>query len=625
MLLGTYDVIVVGAGHAGCEAALAASRLGCRVLCLTTNLDAVGLMPCNPAMGGPGKAQLIREVDALGGQIGLNTDAVCLQMRTLNTGKGPAVWALRAQCDKREYQRCARRVLETQRGLDLKQGLVVDLVREGRRVCGVRTLMGEEYRAKAVVLTTGVYLAARVTVGDVSFPSGPSGQLPAVGLSAALQEMGLELGRFKTGTPPRVHRRSVDFERMTVQPGDERPEPFSYLTEKFAPPQVPCWLTWTNRRTHEIIRANLHRAPLFTGRIVGPGPRYCPSVEDKVVRFPDKQAHQVFLEPEGMDTEEMYVLGMSTSLPPDVQLEALRTIPGLEQVEMVRPGYAIEYDYLCPYQLDNSLAVRDWEGLYSAGQLNGTSGYEEAAAQGLIAGINAALWVKGEPAFVLQRSEAYIGVLIDDLVTKEHTEPYRMLTSRAEYRLLLRQDNADLRLTEKGRAVGLVDEKRYAKYRARRDMVLGARQQLETATIAPGEEVNRILESSGSAPLRETTSAWHLLRRSEVGYAVLRRLLPRLPELPPDVVLHIETEAKYEGYIRRQRAQVERFQRMEEKVIPRELDYDALSCLSREGRDRLRRVRPQTLGQAVRAGVSPADAWALLLHLEQRRRGGSAT
>ena len=620
---GTYDVIVVGAGHAGCEAALAAARMKMHTLLITLNLDNIALMPCNPAIGGPGKSHLVKEIDALGGQMGLVADSTAIQMRMLNTGKGPAVYSLRAQSDKKAYQSEMTHILENEANLDVKQLTVTDLIIEDKIVKGVYTELGETFLAKAVILATGTYLKGRIIIGTTVLESGPIGQRSAEVLSDSLKKYGISLMRFKTGTPARVDSRTLRSESMEKQEGDNEGHAFSFLSERVNRNKVCCWLTYTNERTHEIIRSNLDRAPMCNGVIEGIGPRYCPSIESKILRFADKKRHQLFVEPEGLKTEEMYVQGMSTSLPMDVQYEFLRTIPGLEDVKIMRPGYAIEYDCLDPLQLLPTLEVKKIKGLYSAGQANGTSGYEEAAAQGLIAGINAALKIQGKDPFVLTRAEAYIGVLIDDLVTKGTNEPYRMMTSRSEYRLILRQDNADMRLTEKGRELGLVTDERYAAFCKKKEEVDELLSVLKKLAVTPTTRTNELLESVGSAPLKTGIKGVDLLRRQEMTYSLMKKLFSELKDYPLDVTEEVEITVKYEGYIERQREQVAKMNKLEQRLLPDSIDYEAIDTISSEGRQKLSDIRPRSLGQASRiSGVSPADITALLIYTEQMRREG---
>jgi len=619
--VGTYDVAVVGAGHAGCEAALATSRMGLKTVAFAINLDSIALMACNPSIGGPGKGNLVREIDALGGQMAINVDKNLIQMRMLNTKKGPAVRALRAQLDKRAYSGGMKYTLESQENLDIVQEEVIKVLIEGEKVCGVVTKTGGVYKAKAVILTTGVYLRGRVIIGDVNYRSGPSGLFPANELSKSLESLGFELGRFKTGTPPRIHKDSIDFSKMIIQPGDDVIIPFSHTTEQICREQIPCWLTYTNEVTHKIISDNLYRAPLYTGEIKGAGPRYCPSIEVKIVNFKDKTSHQIFIEPEGINNKEMYVQGLSTSLPADVQIEMTRTVKGLENAKIMRFGYAIEYDFVIPTQLKPTLETKGIQGLYMAGQINGTSGYEEAAAQGLMAGINAALKIKEKEPLILSRSDAYIGVLIDDLVTKGVNEPYRVLTSRAEYRLLLRQDNADLRLTDIGHKLGLISDDRYKRFTKKKTMIEDEIKRLQSAKITPTTKVNEILNQLETAVLNTPSSLAELLRRPELDYDKIKVLDEHREPLPQEVIEQVEISIAYEGYIKRQIAQVEQFKKMENKKIPADIDYDHVYGLSYEGREKLKKVRPISIGQASRiSGVNPSDLTVLMIHLETKRR-----
>lgn len=616
----TFDVIVVGAGHAGVEAALAAARLGGKTLLATLSLDNVALMPCNPSIGGPAKGHLVRELDALGGQMGISADLACIQMRLLNTGKGYAVHALRGQEDKPFYHTLMKKIVENQENLELKQLMIDKLLVENGAVVGVEAETGEVFEAKCVILATGTYLRGRIVYGQVNYECGPNGLRSAQKLSASLLENGVELMRFKTGTPARIDARSLDYSKMEPQYGDEEVRNFSFISDIKTREQVPCYLTYTNEATHKIIRDNLHLSGMYNGMIEGVGPRYCPSIESKIVRFANKERHQLFIEPEGRSTNEMYVQGMSSSLPAHIQLQFMQTIPGLEHCKMMRAGYAIDYDCLDPLQLRPSLEHKAISGLFSAGQSNGTSGYEEAAAQGLMAGINAMMKINGREPLVLRRDEAYIGVLIDDLVTKGTSEPYRMMTSRAEYRLLLRQDNADLRLTEKGRAIGLVDDKRYGIFTEKRTALERTVSELGKQNISPSAENNAKLEAMGTAPLRSGSSLLDLLRRKEVTYSKLQQAFD-LPELAPQVAEQAEIFAKYEGYITKQRQEVERFMKLENKRLPDDIDYRAIKELSSEAAEKLYKVRPANIGQASRiSGVSPADISVLMIALELKRR-----
>lgn len=624
-LVENYDVAIVGAGHAGCEAALACARLGLDTIMFTVSVDSIALMPCNPNIGGSSKGHLVREIDALGGEMGKNIDKTFIQSKMLNVSKGPAVHSLRAQADKQEYTRRMRRVLENTEHLTVKQAEVTEILADEHKIKGVKTYSGATYLTKAVVLCTGTYLKARCIYGDVSSYTGPNGLQAANYLTDSLKKLGVEMYRFKTGTPARIDKRSIDFSKMEEQFGDERVVPFSFSTdpEDVQIEQASCWLTYTNEKTHEIIKNNLDRSPLYSGMIEGTGPRYCPSIEDKVVKFADKNRHQVFLEPEGLYTNEMYVGGMSSSLPEDVQHEMYRSVPGLEQAKIVRNAYAIEYDCINARQLYPTLEFKEIKGLFSGGQFNGSSGYEEAAAQGLVAGINAAMEVLGRDMLILDRSESYIGVLIDDLVTKENHEPYRMMTSRAEYRLLLRQDNADLRLREKGYKVGLVSEKEYEYVLWKKQKIEEEAARVENTFVGASKEVQELLESYGSTLLKNGSSLAELIRRPELSYGILAPLDKKRPQLPQDVAEQVNINIKYDGYIRRQLKQVEQFKKLETKRLPEDLDYDGVNGLRIEAKLKLKEYRPVSVGQASRiAGVSPADISVLLVYMESYRRGG---
>ena len=619
-----YDIIVIGAGHAGVEASLAASRMGCKVLLATINIEMLAFLPCNPSIGGSAKGIVVREVDALGGEMAKNIDKSYIQMKMLNTGKGPAVRALRAQADKELYSKEMRKTVENQENLTLRQSVIDEIIVEDGKVRGVVTATHQAYGAKAVIVTTGTALRGEIIIGDLKYSSGPNHSLASINLADNLKNLGLEIGRFKTGTPPRVKASSINYEETEIQPGDENPNHFSYNSrdEDYLKDQIPCWLTYTNSQSHEIINSNLHRAPMFTGVVKGVGPRYCPSIEDKIVRFADKERHQLFLEPEGRNTEEVYVQGLSTSLPEDVQRELVHSIKGLENAEMMRTGYAIEYDMVLPHQLRATLETKKISGLFTAGQTNGTSGYEEAAGQGIVAGINAALKIQGKPELILKRSDGYIGVMIDDLVTKGTVEPYRLLTSRAEYRLILRHDNADMRLTEIGREVGLVDDERWARFETKKYQFENEMKRLDSIKLKPVKETNEKVAALGFKPLTDAVTAKEFLRRPEVSYQdVVNFIGPAAEELDDKIIELIETEIKYEGYISKALDQVEKMKRMEEKRIPANIDWDDIDSIATEARQKFKLINPETIGQASRiSGVNPADISILMVYLEGKSR-----
>ncbi len=624
-----YDIIVIGAGHAGVEASLAASRMGCKVLLATINIEMLAFMPCNPSIGGSAKGIVVREVDALGGEMAKTIDKTYIQMKMLNTGKGPDVRALRAQADKELYSKEMRKTVENQENLTLRQTMIDKILVEDGKVVGVRTATHQEYAAKAVIVTTGTALRGEIIIGDLKYSSGPNHSLASINLADNLKELGLEIGRFKTGTPPRVKASSINYDVTEIQPGDAVPNHFSYTSrdEDYVKDQVPCWLTYTNGTSHEIIQNNLHRAPMFTGVVKGVGPRYCPSIEDKIVRFADKERHQLFLEPEGRNTEEVYVQGLSTSLPEDVQRDLVHSIKGLENAEMMRTGYAIEYDMVLPHQLRATLETKKISGLFTAGQTNGTSGYEEAAGQGIIAGINAALKIQGKPELILKRSDGYIGVMIDDLVTKGTIEPYRLLTSRAEYRLILRHDNADMRLTEMGREIGLVDDERWARFEIKKNQFDNEMKRLDSIKLKPVKETNAKVEEMGFKPLTDAVTAKEFLRRPEVSYQdVVAFIGPAAEELDDKIIELIETEIKYEGYISKAMDQVAKMKRMEEKRIPANIDWDDIDSIATEARQKFKLINPETICQASRiSGVNPADISILMVYLEGKNRSISKT
>ena len=620
----SYDIVVIGAGHAGVEASLAASRMGCKVLLATINIEMLAFMPCNPSIGGSAKGIVVREVDALGGEMAKNIDKTYIQMKMLNTGKGPAVRALRAQADKELYSKEMRKTVQHQENLTLRQTIIDEILVENGNVVGVKTATHQEFAAQAVVVTTGTALRGEIIIGDLKYSSGPNHSLAAINLADNLRDLGFEIGRFKTGTPPRVKASSINYEETDIQPGDEKANHFSYTShdEDYLKDQIPCWLTYTNGKSHEIIQNNLYRAPMFSGMVKGVGPRYCPSIEDKIVRFADKERHQLFLEPEGRDTEEVYIQGLSTSLPEDVQKDLVHSIKGLENAELMRTGYAIEYDMIMPHQLRATLETKKISGLFTAGQTNGTSGYEEAAGQGIIAGINAALKVQGKPELILKRSDGYIGVMIDDLVTKGTVEPYRLLTSRAEYRLILRHDNADMRLTEIGRRVGLVDDERWLRFEIKKHQYETEMKRLNSIKLKPIKETNEMVEKLGFKPLTDAVTAKEFLRRPEVSYQDIVKFVGSAAEdLDEKIIELIETEVKYEGYISKALDQVEKMKRMEEKRIPANIDWDDIDSIATEARQKFKKINPETIGQASRiSGVNPADISILMVYLEGKSR-----